>query len=101
MKIIDFHNHFYPPEYLEAVRHGPSAVKIWTDADSNPVLGYPGDYNVCVRAHRDIAYRDEVLGGDGGDRQVLTFTTAGTHITSPGRAGVPGAPVSYRFSANA
>ncbi len=86
MKIIDFHNHFYPPEYLEAVRHGPSAVKIWTDADSNPVLGYPGDYNVCVRAHRDIAYREEVLGKDGVDQQVLTFTTPGTHIESPERA---------------
>ena len=86
MRIIDFHNHFYPPEYLEAVRAGPSAVKMWTDDDGNPVLGYPGDYNVAVRGHRDVAYREEVLARAGVDLQVLTFTTPGTHVESPQRA---------------
>ncbi len=86
MRIIDFHNHFYPPEYLEVLRAGPSAVKVWTDDDGNPVLGYPGDYNVAVRGHRDIAYREEVLAREGVDMQVLTFTTPGTHVESPERA---------------
>ena len=86
MRIIDFHNHFYPPEYLAALRTGPSAVKVWTDDAGNPVLGYPGDYNVAVRAHRDIAYREEVLGREGVDMQVLTFTTPGTHVESLERA---------------
>jgi aminocarboxymuconate-semialdehyde decarboxylase len=84
--IIDFHNHFYPPEYLEALRAGPTAVKVWTDADGNPVLGYPGDYNVAVRGHRDIAYREEVLARTGVDMQVLTLTTPGTHVEAPARA---------------
>jgi aminocarboxymuconate-semialdehyde decarboxylase len=84
--IIDFHNHFYPPEYLEALRAGPTAVKVWTDADGNPVLGYPGDYNVAVRGHRDIAYREEVLARAGVDMQVLTLTTPGTHVEASERA---------------
>jgi len=86
VKVIDFHNHFYPPEYLEALRTGPTAVKVSTDADGNPVLGYPGDYNVAVQGHRDIAYRDQVLEREGVDMQVLSFTTPGTHIETPARA---------------
>ncbi|HEX9705349.1 MAG TPA: amidohydrolase family protein [Gemmatimonadales bacterium] len=86
MRIIDFHNHYYPPEYLEALRNGSTAARMWTDAEGNPVIGYPGDYNVAVRGHRDIAYRDEVLAREGVDMQVLTLTTPGTHIEPPDRA---------------
>ncbi len=86
MKVIDFHNHFYPPEYLEALRTGPTTVKVWTDDAGNPVLGYPGDYNVAVQGHRDIVYRDGVLQREGVDMQVLTFTTPGTHVETPVRA---------------
>lgn len=86
MTIIDFHNHFYPPEYLEALRAGGTAIKVWTDTEGNPVLGYPGDYNVAVRGHRDIAYRTEVLEREGVDLQVLTLTTPGTHVELPERA---------------
>ena len=28
MPTIDFHNHFYPPEYIKALEQGPSAVRI-------------------------------------------------------------------------
>jgi aminocarboxymuconate-semialdehyde decarboxylase len=86
MRIIDFHNHFYPPQYLEAIRRGPSNVRVTLDAQADPELHYPGDYNVAVRGHRDIAYRAEVLERAGIDRQVLTFTTPGTHIEEPARA---------------
>ena len=86
MTIVDFHNHFYPPEYLEALRTGDTTVTLSTDGDGNPVLGYPGDYNVAVPGHRDIAYREEVLAREGIDRQVLTFTTPGTHVETPQRA---------------
>jgi aminocarboxymuconate-semialdehyde decarboxylase len=84
--IIDFHNHYYPPEYLDALRRGPTNARVWTDEEGNPVIGYPGDYNVVVPGHRDIAYRDTVLAREGVDRQVLTFTTPGTHIEPPDRA---------------
>ena len=86
MAVIDFHNHFYPPEYLAAIQSGPSNVKVTVDSHGNPLLHYPGDYNVVVRGHRDIDYRAEVLEEHGVDRQILTFTTPGTHIESPARS---------------
>jgi aminocarboxymuconate-semialdehyde decarboxylase len=86
MPVVDFHNHFYPPPYLEALRAGRSNVRVVVDADGNPVLHYPGDYNIAVAGHRDIAYREQVLEREGVDLQVLTLTTPGTHVEAPGRA---------------
>ncbi len=86
MRIIDVHNHFYPPEYLEAIQTGPSNIKVTYDTDNNPLLHYPGDYNIIVPGHRDINFRSEVLEKTGIDLQVLTFTTPGVHIESPERA---------------
>jgi aminocarboxymuconate-semialdehyde decarboxylase len=83
MKVIDVHNHFYPPEYLDALRSGKSVVKVTTDSKGNPHIHYPGDYNVAVAGHRDIAYRHEVLEKEGIDTQVITLTTPGTHVESP------------------
>jgi aminocarboxymuconate-semialdehyde decarboxylase len=86
MSVIDVHNHFYQPAYLDALRAGPSAVRVTTGAGGDPHLHYPGDYNVAVRGHRDIAYRAEVLEREGVDTQVLTLTTPGTHVEEPARA---------------
>ncbi len=86
MQKIDFHNHFYPPEYIEAVRGGPSNVRVTMDSDRNPLLHYPGDYNILVPGHRDIDFRTRVLEEAGIDRQVLTFTTPGVHIETPARS---------------
>ena len=84
--IIDFHNHYYPPAYLEALRTGPSNVGVTFDEKGNPLLHYPGDYNIAVRGHRDIEYREQVLEEAGIAKQVLTLTTPGTHIEEPQRA---------------
>jgi aminocarboxymuconate-semialdehyde decarboxylase len=86
MAVIDFHNHFYPAAYLDALRSGSSCVRVTTDADGNPVLHYPGDYNIAVRGHRDIEYRDGVMNEIGIDTQVLTLTTPGTHVEEPATA---------------
>ena len=86
MPIIDFHNHFYPPEYLAAIQEGPSNVRVTIDDEDNPVLHYPGDYNVIVPGHRIIEFRQSVLDEAGVDKQVLTFTSPGTHIESPDRS---------------
>lgn len=83
MPIIDFHNHYYPPAYLDALRTGSSAVRVTIDADGNPCLHYPGDYNVAVPGHRDIDYREQVLIQQGVDTQVITLTTPGTHVETP------------------
>jgi aminocarboxymuconate-semialdehyde decarboxylase len=81
--IIDFHNHYYPPEYLDALAPSGSTLRITHDDEGNPVVHYPGDYNVMVRGHRDIAYRQGVLDEHGVDVQVITLTTPGTHVDPP------------------
>jgi aminocarboxymuconate-semialdehyde decarboxylase len=83
MPIIDFHNHYYPPAYLNALRSGPSAVAVTIDDDGNPRLHYPGDYNIAVPGHRDIDYREQVLIEHGVDTQLITLTTPGTHVETP------------------
>ena len=83
MPIIDFHNHYYPPKYLEALKSGSSRVRVTVDDDGNPWLHYPGDYNIAVRGHRDLAYRDGVLAEHGVDTQIITLTTPGTHVEEP------------------
>ncbi len=86
MKIIDFHNHFYPPEYVKALETGPSNIKVTYDDDGNPLLHYPGDYNILVPGHRDIDFRAQVLEEAGVNKQIITFTTPGTHIELPQRS---------------
>lgn len=83
MRIVDVHNHYYPPAYIDALRSGESAVTVRMDRDGNPEIHYPGDYNVAVPGHRDIAYRAEVLEREGVDTQVISLTTPGTHVESP------------------
>jgi aminocarboxymuconate-semialdehyde decarboxylase len=80
VRIIDVHNHFYPPEYIDALRSKQSVVKVTMDTAGNPHIHYPGDYNVAVAGHRDIAYRQGVLEQEGVDTQVITITTPGTHV---------------------
>ena len=49
-------------------------------------IHYPGDYNIAVPGHRDIAYRQDVLERLGVDTQMITLTTPGTHVESPATA---------------
>jgi aminocarboxymuconate-semialdehyde decarboxylase len=86
MAIIDVHNHYYPPAYLDALRSGASTVRVTEDAEGNPWLHYPGDYNIAVRGHRDIDYREGVLAQAGVDTQVISLTTPGTHVETPANA---------------
>jgi aminocarboxymuconate-semialdehyde decarboxylase len=85
MRIIDFHNHYYPPEYVEALNSpdSRSVVRVTYDADGNPCVHYPGDYNILVPGHRDIGYRQRVLDEHRVDTQVLSFTTPGVHVEAP------------------
>jgi aminocarboxymuconate-semialdehyde decarboxylase len=86
MRIVDFHNHYYPPVYVDALQSSTSAVRVTYDADGNPCVHYPGDYNVLVPGHRDIAYRQGVLDEHGVTTQVLSFTTPGVHVETPALA---------------
>ena len=84
--IIDFHNHYYPPEYLDVVKKGDARVKVDYDAQQNPRLHYPGDYNILVPGHRDLDYREGVLRAHAVDKQLITFTTPGVHFENVGVA---------------
>src|SRR5215467_792104 len=83
MYVIDFHNHYYPPKYMQALQSGQSRVRVTIDADGNPNIHYPGDYNIAVRGHRDLDYRAGVLDEHGVAMQVVTLTTPGTHVEKP------------------
>lgn len=83
--IIDFHNHYFPPGFVDAIRTGPSHFRVTEDDEGNPVLHSPGDYNVLVPGHRDLAVRARVMDEHGVDRQVITFTAPGTLMESPQR----------------
>lgn len=99
MPVIDFHNHYYPPAYLDALRAGPSAVRVTLDEEGNPWLHYPGDYNIAMRGHRDIDYREGVLARAGVDAQVITLTTPGTHVETPAMAARLASLVNDAFAA--
>jgi aminocarboxymuconate-semialdehyde decarboxylase len=71
---------------MQALQAGESSVKVTIDSDGNPNLHYPGDYNVAVRGHRDLAYREGVLDEHGVTMQVVTLTTPGTHVETPATA---------------
>lgn len=81
--IIDVHNHYYPPEFIAAVRKGPSKYTVEEDADGNPVLCSPGDKNFVVPGHRDIEYRSRVIAEAGIDMQVITLTAPGSTMEEP------------------
>jgi len=83
--IIDWHNHYYPPAYIAALRQN-SSVRVTTDDAGNPLLHYPGDYNIAVPGHRDLNVRRQVMQDNGVDVQVLTLTSPGTHVETPARA---------------
>src|ERR687892_364599 len=98
MRIVDFHNHYYPPEYVEALRTSQSAVKVTYDDAGNPCVHYPGDYNILVPGHRDIDFREQVLIEHGVDTQVLTFTTPGVHVEPPATAVPLSPPINDAFA---
>ena len=85
MRVVDFHNHYYPPEYVAALKSpaSRSVVKVTYDAEDNPCVHYPGDYNILVPGHREIDYRQRVLDEHAVDTQVLSFTTPGVHVEAP------------------
>ena len=98
MAVIDFHNHYYPPAYLEALRSGSSVVKVDFDVEGNPRVHYPGDYNIAVRGHRDIDFREADVVAQGVDVQVITLTTPGTHVESKALAAKLAALVNDAFA---
>jgi len=98
MTVIDVHNHYYPPAFIDALRAGNSELKVRDDAQGNPVLYSPGDANIAVPGHRDIAYRETVLAAEGVDRQLISLTCPGTLLESPDRSATLAALVNDAFA---
>ena len=98
MPIVDFHNHVYPPAYVEDIRRGPSAYTVTDDEDGNPVLHSPGDYNILVPGHRLMDVRLEVMEEAGVDTHLITFTAPGTLIETPERSAVLSGKVNDLFA---
>jgi aminocarboxymuconate-semialdehyde decarboxylase len=84
--IIDVHNHFYPPAFIDAIRHGNSTMTVVDDEAGNPVFYSPGDYNVAVPGHRMIDYREKVIAQEKVDRQLISLTCPGTLLETPERS---------------
>jgi aminocarboxymuconate-semialdehyde decarboxylase len=82
---------------MQALQSGQSSVTVTIDKDGNPLLHYPGDYNVAVRGHRDLEYRQGVLDQQGVTMQVVTLTTPGTHVETPAAAARLAALVNDEF----
>ena len=98
MTIIDVHNHYYPPALIAALRAGSSGLSVRDDEEGNPVLYSPGDANIAVRGHRDIAYREEVLAREGIDRQLISLTCPGTLLETPARGALLASMVNDAFA---
>ena len=99
MSVVDVHNHYYPPEYLNALGPLGSSITVTMGADGNPRVHYPGDYNILVPGHRDLAYRETVLAELGVDLQLISLTTPGTHVETPAVAAKLAAITNDAFAA--
>ena len=89
-------HHRFPQSLLSAELHegaavGPEQRQGHDRRDGNPNLHYPGDYNVAVRGHRDLAYRQEVLDEHGVTMQVRHADDAGDARRDAGDGGAAGA----------
>lgn len=96
--ILDVHNHYYPAAFIEALRSGASGLSVRDDASGNPVLYSPGDANIAVLGHRDMAYRQDVLDKEGVDHQLFSLTCPGTLLETPARAAMLSSLVNDDFA---
>lgn len=81
--IIDFHNHFFPTPYLDALRHWHYRAGIAQQNDGQTVMVLNGDYNVIVQEHHDPIARLQAMDAAEVDMQVLTMTVPGVHSEKP------------------
>ncbi len=72
---IDFHNHFYPKEYMEELSRGGGYARVERDPQGRLLVHYEGDYNIVVGPHVDIDARLKAMDSCGVEMQVLTLTT--------------------------
>ena len=81
--IIDFHSHFYPRAYLDALKGLKGYASLESGSGGELLLKYSGDYNVIVGGHVDLDERVRAMEKCGVDMQVITLTTPGVEREDP------------------
>ena len=81
--VVDFHNHFFPIEYLDFLRRGEADASVEKDGDGRTIMVVDGDYNIIVEEHHNPVARIAALDGAGVDMQCLTMTVPGVHSEAP------------------
>ncbi len=77
--VIDFHNHFFPSEYLTELKRGGYLASVEQNAQGQNVMVQLGDYNIIVEEHHNAVARAAVMDAAGVDMQVLSMTVPGVH----------------------
>ena len=83
--IIDFHNHFYPADYVQELNSGNGYARVSTDAEGREIIEYTGDYNVVVGPHVKLDDRLKAMDRLGIDLEILSLTTPGVERETPER----------------
>jgi len=73
--MIDFHNHFYPKEYMDELSKPGGYARVERDKHGRLLVHYEGDYNIVVGPHVDINDRLSDMDRNGVEMHVLTLTT--------------------------
>lgn len=81
--ILDFHNHFFPSEYLNELTKGEADASVETDDQGRTIMVTDGDYNIIVEQHHNPVARMSAMDAAGIDMQCLTMTVPGVHSERP------------------
>ncbi len=84
-RVIDVHNHYYPPEFVDGIARLSTSARITRDSDGETRIEYAGDYSVIVEAHQNPEKRIADMDRAGVDLQVLSLTVPGVHFEEPSR----------------
>ena len=81
--ILDFHNHFFPANYLQELAKGEADASVQQDDQGRTIMITDGDYNIIVEEHHNPAARVAAMVAAGVDMQCLTMTVPGVHSEQP------------------
>lgn len=81
--IVDFHNHFFPMNYLAELEKGQSQAKLERDHTGQLIMVLSGDYSVIMETHHNATARLEAMDAARVDVQCLTLTVPGVHSEAP------------------
>lgn len=79
MMIIDFHTHFFPKKFLEALAQGETKVRFAKEENGRMYLSSPGFQTEIEHGHFDLAERIAAMDAAGVAMQCLTPTIPGVH----------------------